>query len=218
MAGILDKLGLEGIYKPHAGKPYDNMETTPGTVDPEIPTLVQQDDMPDTAHLLERAMEHTGMDHLLDQLFAMFHQPDYEYAGPYTAGGKSQASLSQVANATGVGSVYTLPNPYDNDAEYAVIQAVFGAAGQAILSRDPNNLGPALTAFYDGPSLVRGMPFFAAGVGTFPVGQENWFPISASDSLFWSVNMATANTDSALITVMFRRRINRHGKFYLTIE
>ena len=208
-------------YRPHMGRPYENEYTTPGTVGDGSPADIagiHQPDTPDTAHLIEHFLEHGGMEHLLDQIFAAFHGPGFEYAGPYTAGGKSQANLAQVANATGVGSVYSLPNPWDNDAEFCVIQAMFGAAGQAVLSLDPTYLGPPLTQFYDGPSLVRVMPFFAAGVGTFPVGQDQWFPIPASQSLYWSVNMVTANTDSALVTVCFRRRINRHGRYYLTVE
>lgn len=218
MAGILDQLAG---YRPHKGKPYENEYVTPGTVGDGSPadiSGISSHDAPDVAHLHEHFMEQGGMEHLLDQIFAATHAPGFEFAGPYSAGGKSQASLAQVANATGVGSVYSIPNPWDNDAEFCIIQAAFGAAGQAVLSLDPTYLGPALSAFYDGPSLVRVMPFFATGVGTLPVGQDQWFPIPASQSLFWSVNMTAANTSSAIVTVCFRRRINRHGRYYLTVE
>lgn len=218
MAGILDQIAG---YRPHKGKPYENEYVTPGTVGDGSPADISgivQADTPDHAHLMDRFRELGGMETLLDEIFTATHAPGFEFAGPYSAGGKSQASLAQVANATGVGSVYSIPNPWDNDAEFCIIQAAFGAAGQAVISLDPTYLGPSLSQFYDGPSLVRVLPFIATGAGTFPVGQDQWFPIPASQSLYWSVNMVTANTNSAIVTVVFRRRINRHGRYYLTIE
>jgi hypothetical protein len=213
----LDAL-LDTSYVPHRGASYNQSYVTPGTIDPEIPTLVQSEDQPETQRMERALQEHRNLNSLMDMLFDVVHRPGYETMGPFTIGGKSQAALSQIANVTGVGSVYTLANTFDSDAEYCVLAAHFGAAGQAVLSKDPSNPGPGLTQQYDGTALVRVMPFYASSVVTLTYGSDYWFPIPASDSLYWSVNMATPNTDSALVTVAFRRRITRHGRYFLTQE
>lgn len=206
-------------YNPHGGESYSQTYVTPGTVDPEIPDHgIANPDTPAVERADKRLSDTAGFSHLMDQIFEATHRPGFEYAGPYTLGGKSQTALGQIANVTGVGSIYSISNPWDNDAEFCCLSASFGGAGQAVLSIDSNNQGPALTQFYDGTSYIRALPFFAAAAGTFTYGNEYWFPCPASQPLYWAVNMATPNTNSALATVSFRRRINRYGRFYLTIE
>jgi hypothetical protein len=206
-------------YQPHKGESYKQSWVTPGTIDPPIPSNITQDDEgPETVRMGEYLDSRRSLNALMDMLFDVVHRPGYETAGPFTIGGKSQASLSQIANVTGTGSIYTMSNPFDDDAEYCCISAAFGAAGQAVLSKDPSNIGPALSAQYDGSALIRVIPFFSSGVATLIPAGEFWFPIPASDSLYWSVNMTAPNTSSALVTVAFRRRITRHGRWLLTQE
>jgi hypothetical protein len=218
VADLTRLLGLPAHYGPHASQEYMQEYSTPGTVDPMVPTTVRQDDDPHADRLSQAMDSRAGLEYLMDCLYKVVSEPQFEVYGPVTVGGKSQASLSQIANVTGTGSVYTIGNPFDNDAEWSVLGASFGAAGQAILSNDPIMVGPALSVFYDGSSIVRAIPFFASGVAQFTYARETWFPIAASDSLFWAVNMAAANTSSALVTVAFRRRLDRHGKYKLTVR
>lgn len=211
---------LDFSYMPHRGDPFNQTYVVPGTVDPSpFPDHDIQGDHPDMDASEQHLFHRRGFDDLLDALYQVVNQRSFETEGPYTMGGKSQAALSQIANVTGVGSVYTMVTPFDTDCEYAVLSAHFGAAGQAVLSRDPSTaIGPALTATYDGGSYQRVVPFFAAGEITIPFGRDIWFPLPASDQLYWAVNMAAANTSSALITLAFRRPLNRHGRYQLTIE
>lgn len=109
----------------------------------------------------------------------------------------------------GVTGSYQLPNIYSTPCEYRVVCCAFAGAGTAVLSSDQGFAAPAATGAIQPGTRQEGIVFASAGAGTV-TGRSEWADLPGSRSLYLNV---AVTTDSAWVTVQFRRRVNRAGVY-----
>ena len=104
---------------------------------------------------------------------------------------------------------YALQNIYSTPAQFRVCCCAFTGAGTAVLSTDQGMKAPAATGVIQPGARQPGTVFASAGADTKP-GYQEWADISGDTRLYLDVSVTT---DSAFVTVQFRRRVNRAGVF-----
>lgn len=102
---------------------------------------------------------------------------------------------------------YSLPSEFSTPAQYRVVCCAFGGAGTATLSSDQGLTTPAVTGVIQPSARQQGIVFAASAASTVSARSE-WADLPPSASLFLNV---AVTTDSAWVTVQFRRRVNRAG-------
>lgn len=159
---------------------------------------VQKRDLDDQRHAADdRAALVAALQELRHHLIVA--QPHYVYSDPIVFGGVT----------TGQNGAYGLANEFGSPAQYRVLQVAFGGAGQAIVGQTSSLSAPAVSDKLDPSSRIHGQVFAAAGAATI-AGADAWTDIPAGGQIYAAVNVTT---DSAWVTVQFRRRVSPAGVF-----